>query len=315
MPRTSSLALIAHMSSPSATIGYLNKIGPLPNGNYIRLCSLGRNEIYDDGTGAATYYARTGLQLANLASSNDLSTDNTEGKSLVEIPAYPGQGVTQAMVDNGDLDDVPYVIYAINYEDHSMGHLITGGGPLGKVGISPDGQLVNLEMRSWCDLLRQNGVCDTWSIRCRVKKFGSQPGDEPFPCNYDLSSEWVNGIAVTDVDAESVRDFTASGLLQGTDYFAPGLIEWVTGANAGRFIEVESFTSGGVISLMFMLRHAVQEDDIFNIRRDCTREWEGNNSCDTFNNRQWYRGEPFTPVADAIGLTVPGAAAGGFSDD
>src|SRR5690348_12401701 len=124
MPRTASAALIAHMSSPSATIAYLQKTGPLPDGSYHCMNTTAKDIDYDDGFGVRRYYARTGIQLANLAGSNDLSSDNTEAQTLTEIPTYPGQGFTVAMVENGDLDGVEYVIYAINYEDHSMGHMI-----------------------------------------------------------------------------------------------------------------------------------------------------------------------------------------------
>lgn len=312
MPRTASLALIAHMSSPSSTVAYLNKVGPLPNGNYVCLNSTAYDIDYDDGTGERRYYARTGIQLANIASANDLSADNTEGKTLTELPTYPGQGITQAMVDNGDLDDVPYVIYAINYRDHSMGHLITGGGPIGRVSMTPDGNLLTMELRSWCDLLRQNSVCELWSLRCRVKQFGSQPGEERYPCMYDASGELGAEATVTSVGAESVRDFTVAALGASEGYYAPGKWLWTEGDNAGWTSEIETQTAAGAISLMFVARHPIQIGDKGRPKRDCSREWAGPNSCETYNNREWFRGEPFIPVSDAVGLTVPGAAQGGL---
>jgi hypothetical protein len=54
----------------------------------------------------------------------------------------------------------------------------------------------------------------------------------------------------------------------------------------------------------------VQVGDVFRIRRDCTREWSGHNSCETFANREWFRGEPKIRPAEAMNALVPGAGVG-----
>jgi uncharacterized phage protein (TIGR02218 family) len=311
MPRTCSPALLAHMSSSATTLCFLQKVGPLPDDSYICTTSNSRDMRYDDGTGERIYYARTGVQLSNMASANDLSVDNGEAQTLVEIPTYPNTGITEEMIEAGRLDGVEFVIYKVNYRDLSMGHMIESSGPVGEIRRSIDG-LITIELRSWCDLLRQNSVTERDSLTCRVKRFGSQPGDERFPCMYDLTGEWITSVTVTDVGAETVRDFEASSLGQAANYFSPGLIEWTSGDNQGKFSEVQTFTAGGGISLLFTTKFPIQNGDTFSIRRDCSRKWAGNNSCDTFGNREWFRGEPFIPVSDRIALTVPGAAAGGL---
>lgn len=308
MPRTASAALLAHMASPSRTIAYLLEVGPLPDGSYVRTNSTARDIRYDGDW----FYARTGLQLANIAGTNDLETDNTEAQTLTELPTYPGQGVTTAMVDNGDLDGVEYLIYAINYTDHTMGHCIVHGGPIGRVSYTLDGNLVTMELRAWGDLLRQNSVCSLTSATCRAKQFGSQPGEEREYCGYDLTGEWITDVPVTAVGAEIVRDFTASSLAQATDYFTPGVALWKSGLNEGAYSGIESFASGGVMSLQFVVRHPIQVGDLFDIRRDCTRLLEGNNGCKFYGMILNNRSEAYTPVADHIALTVPGAAAGGL---
>lgn len=315
MPRTCSLALLAHMSSSARTIAYLQKTGPLPDGTYMRITSLGKDVRYDDGSGDGeqTFYARTGLQMANIASANDLSADNSEAQTLAELPTYPGQGVTVDMVENGDLDDLEFVLYVFNYEDHSMGHMILGGGPIGKVRATPDGSLITMELRSWADLLRQNSVAELWALDCRVREFGSQPGEERFPCNYDASAEEGAEFTVTGVGAETVRDFTVAALGASESYYAPGRWRWTEGANAGRTLEIESQSAAGVIALLFVTRHPIQVGDKGRPKRDCSRKWAGHNSCETYNNRQWFRGEPFIPASDYVALTMPGAAQGGYS--
>lgn len=311
MPRTASPALLAHFASPAQTVAYLLKVGPLPDSSYLTMASTGRDVVYDDGDGERTYYARTGVQLANLASTSDLDTDNSEAQTLVNVPVYPGQGLTEAMVDSGELDDVPYVVYAVNYEDLSMGDMVLHSGPVGKVRLQVSG-LVTLELRAWADLLRQNSVVERWSLTCRVKKFGSQPGEERFPCMYDASVELGPELTVTAVGSEVVRHFTVSGLAEAADYYAPGKWLWTAGANVGMTREIQTHDGSGNFTLLFIARKPIQVGDKGRPMRECSREWAGHNSCETYNNRPWFRGEPFIPVADAIGLTVPGAAAGGF---
>lgn len=310
MSKSISIALQNYLGQQATRLCMLEKIGPLPDASFIHITSLDRDVEYDDGDGLATYYASTGAQVSNLAASNDLSVDNGETNTLV--PIYPvTEGITEAMVDNGDLDGVPYVIYKVNYNDLSMGHEVMASGQIGEVRVL-DGGLITFENRSWSQLLKQNSVCEVDSLTCRVKRFGSQPGEERFPCNYDLTGEWVNGVTVTGIGSESVREFSADALTQPDDYFAPGLVLWLTGDNAGRSLEVEGYQSdsnGADITLLITTRYPIQVGDTFDIRRDCTRKWSGHNSCETYNNRLWFRGEPFIPIAETVGLLVPGAAA------
>jgi uncharacterized phage protein (TIGR02218 family) len=305
-----SIALRNHLALPVTTTCYLQKVGPIDSsGTVIALTSLDRDVVYDDGDGPLTYYASTGMQLSNLSASNDLTVDNGESETLV--PVFPVEGITTDMVDSGELDGVEYVVYKVNYNDLTMGHEVMANGQVGNVRIVPGG-LVTFENRSWSQLLQQNSVCELDSLTCRVKQFGSQPGEERFPCNYDITPEWVFGVSVTSVGADNVREFSAGSLMQPDNYFAPGLVVWTSGDNVGQSKEIEQFqtdSSGADISLLFTTRNPIQVGDTFDIRRDCSRKWEGHNSCETYNNRQWFRGEPFIPVSDTVGLLVPGASA------
>lgn len=310
MPRTSSPTLQTFKALRITTLCFLTKIGPLPGGAFVCLTSRGRDVIYDDGSGDGplTYYARTGSEHSAFVSNNDLTVDNGEVNTLKEIPTYPNTGITQEMIDAKALDGVDYVVYQVNYKDLTMGHEIQGSGPVGEV-HQHRGGLITFELRSWTQYLLQNSVVELDSLTCRVKRFGSQPGDELYPCMKDISSYWIHDVPVTSVGAETVREFTASSLAQAQDYFAPGLWVWTTGANAGTSQEIEEFDAGGAVTLRFTTRFPIQVGDEGSIRRDCTRKWSGPNSCNDHGNRPWFRGEPFIPVSDVIALSVPLAAA------
>lgn len=319
MPKNIPIALAIHQALPATTLCYVQKVGPLPGGGYITLTSLDRNVVFDDGGGELTYYARTGMQLSNLSASNDLSVDNGETSTLEELPVYPAEGLTEAMVDNGDLDGLEFTIYQINYMSPSDGGEIIANGPIGEVRIV-EGGLITFEHRSWSQLLKQNSVCELDSLTCRAI-FGSQSvqnsnGDaviQRHPCNYDLTLEWVD-FTVSGVGADVYRQFSTEDLAQGDDYFNPGLVEWHTGANADMNREVDGFeanSNDSDVTLQFSVRNPIQVGDTGRIRRDCTRKWSGHNSCDTYANRQWFRGEPFIPVSDSMALAIPQAGSGG----
>lgn len=321
MPKTIPIALATHQALPATTLCFLQKIGPLPDASYICLTSLDRDVEYDDGSGSGvlTYYAASGMEPSQLSASADLGVDNGETKSLT--PVYPAQGITVTAVDNGDLDGAQFVVYKVNYLDLTMGHEIMAAGTIGEVRITSGG-LVTFENRSWSQHLKQNSVVELDSFTCRAR-FGSMPigtGGGVFeqrqPCNYDLTAEWAD-FTVSAVGAETVREFSSADLTQADDYFAPGLVKWMTGANAGLENEVSGYVgpvadpaSDGTVTLQFTTRNPIQPNDTGRIRRDCTKAWAGHNSCETYSNRPNFRGEPNIPVADAIGLSVPGAAHG-----
>lgn len=161
------------------------------------------------------------------------------------------------------------------------------------------------ELRGPQHQLKQTGIGLT-SITCRVRTFGSQDGEEPFPCKYNASGLWVNG-TVSGVGSESDLVFEDSSRAEADDYFAPGLVEWLTGANAGRTSEVETFASD-IFALRFATPYPIEIGDTYRARPDCTRNWEGHNSCQTYNNRLNFRGEPKLPMGDGGRISTPGAS-------
>jgi hypothetical protein len=314
MPKSIPIEFAAHKAGQLITTSYLLKIGPLRDGSYLRMTSLNRNERYDalDGLGEQSWYAASGIELSTLEATNDLTVDNGEARSL--IPVYPTPGITQAMVDRGDLDGARWIVYEHNYLSSAAGkHEIFGGGKLGACRVV-QGLLVIPELRAWTQLLKQNGLVGKTSLLCR-SIWGSQPlgtgggvEEELFPCRYDASGEWVD-FTIDALGDEVVREFYSADLTQATDYFQFGQVRMEDGANAGQTRELESFTSvggAGFVSLRFTFREPLAIGDHGKIRRGCSKRWAGHNSCDTYGNRPWFNGEPNIPIGDSIAIGVPG---------
>lgn len=304
MSRTIPIALQAHLDEKQTTRCRLLQIKPVLGAvvGYSSAVEITYNAA--DGYGAVTYQVLSGFDQSAVASTSSTDVDNSEAKVL----ALAGGPITEAAINAGTYDGAEFTVMEVNYADLTQGHYVLQHGYIGKASVIR-GQAFTLELRSLVDLLRQV-PWEKWQRLCRVRKFGSQPGDERFPCMYDLTGEWVAGVPVTSLGVESTRTFTASSLAQAADYFAPGLILWTTGANAGLEFEVEAFGLGGIITTVFPMPYVPDVADEFDIRRDCTREWEGHNSCDTYANRLNIRAEPKMRPADALATQIPGASSG-----
>lgn len=299
--KTIPLALANHKAQNATTLTDLLKIGPLLDGTFRGLTLLDQPVTY----AGLTYHARTGMQMSGISGSSDLGVDNAEVTTLQPIAAFPLEGITQAQIDSGALDKAAFIVLRVNFMDLTQGAETVHSGTIGEMRTRVGGLSI-LELRGLSDQLKQT-LCELDSLNCRAR-FGSQVGEERFPCTYSLAAEWIAGTATTVTEADRVF---GSGLAQAVDYFAPGVVRWLTGANTGTEQEVEGFASGGV-TLLYPTPALIVTGDTFQIRRDCTRKASGNNSCRTFFGTSWttkFRGEPHIPVGDSASLLSPGASA------
>jgi uncharacterized phage protein (TIGR02218 family) len=303
MSHTIPVALQTHLNQDATTTCRLLRIAP-KRGAAFGYSSTNRAVDYNDGAGLITYQVQSGFDVSTVVGSADTSVDNAEARVL----ALAGGPVTEAMINAGELDGAEFSLYEVNYLGLVTGrHKVVMHGYVGRA-RSLRGAAFTLELRSLIDLLRQE-PWEKYQRRCRVRQFGSQPGDERFPCMFALAPELVTGVAVTSVGTEANRTFTASSLAQAAAYFAPGMLTWTTGPNAGLSFEIETFATGGVITLAFPMPYLPVAGHQFTIRRECSREWSGHNSCQTFANRANFRGEPKMRPADAAATQIPGANA------
>jgi uncharacterized phage protein (TIGR02218 family) len=230
--------------------------------------------------------------------------------------------ISEELIAAGVYDYATYTIYLVNYEDLSMGHVImpAGFGQTGRMTVDASGLAFKTELTDLTKQLKQN-IVEKDSITCRAI-YGSQPigtgggvVEQRFPCGATL--EWSSTQTVTAVGEESNRTLTASGLGAAANAYVPGMLEWLTGRNAGHSYEVESQDASGNISLWTETQFPIQAGDTFRIRHDCTKWVYGTHGCqDNFSAVspvEWklhYRGEPFIPISDADAINTPGATIG-----
>lgn len=315
MSRNIPAALQAHLLLSATTTCRLLRIelksGDSPAGppTVYGITTLDRDILYDDGDGPINYVASNGFDPSAISSDVGYSVDNAEGYALIsdDVP-----GVTVEMAEAGDLDDAQWKAYLVNFEDLTMGHAVLDAGDLGEV-PTKYGMLWVPELLSYMMRLHQP-VGGVWSRTCRAI-FGS-PADSQTGCGVDVEPLWVIG-EVLSVGAESDRVFTGDNVT-ATIVPVPGRVQWLTGANAGREYATEE-VDGDTVSLNETAAYAIAPGDQYRIRPDCRKRYE-EDCIVTWDNGPNFKGEPKTPVGDAMSIMTPGGqlpGGGGFvgSDD
>lgn len=291
------VALQSHLDGDATTLCLLTRIA-CKDGTVIGFADLDVDIAYDDGDGTVTYEAENGgLAPQRLQASSDLTVDNTELQGWVS-----SSGITEAQIRAGLFDYAQVRIYRVNYMDTSQGHEIVATGTAGETVFSANGW--KTEFRSLVQQLRQP-ISKLYSLTCRAKFGDAQCGK---------SFTWVSG-TVTSVGVETDRLFD-SGVSGADDLYNLGVVEWLTGDNAGGQMEVDDFGSGEFV-LSLAMPYAIQVGDTFRVRKDCNKEWDdASNGC-LFHwagdRALHFRGEPHIPVADGGASMIPGTEIG--SDD
>lgn len=296
MGRAIPTPIAVQLASPTSTMTRIVKF-MLGSGVVWGICMTNRDVVYDDGTGPVTYVAANGFDPSTLSTDASYSVDNAEGNALIsnDIP-----GITEEMVETGQLDDAQWICYYVNYNALDAGsHVILDAGDLGQVTVK-EGVIYTPELLSFMMRLKQT-IGGTWSRTCRAV-FGS-PAASQTGCGVDAEALWQN-FAVTTVGAEDDRTFDLSGA--SGDFF-PGRVQWLTGDNAGLLCAVEEQDSDGTISLIETTPYAIAPGDTGRIRIDCDKT---KTMCvDVHNNYPNMKAEDTIPVGEAGSISVPGAQA------
>lgn len=296
-------ALLAQdLAEPSYRECRLWKITPV-EGPILSLTNLDIDVKYDDGKGDGllTYKARHGYSTFEVATSADLSVDNSEMEVL--LAEYEVDGFTADSIQRGLYDEARYVEYLVNYLALDHGHTIMGGGKLGRIRLV-DNMVCFPELRSLTQVLKQKSIIEKGSNSCRATF-----GDER--CGFDTSPLWED-FTVIAVGAETDRTFTMDGTPPADNSLNPGLTQFYTGNNAGRYYEHEG-NVGATISLAIPTEKTIQVGDTGRRRVNCTNQLTGALGCISFGRRLSYRGEWYRPVSESEQLQSPGGASTGSS--
>jgi len=302
-----------HLDEAATTTTALLRVS-LRNGTVYGLAALDRDVEYNDGDGLLTYVATNGFDPSAISADIAYSVDNAEGYALIsnDVP-----GVTVEMVEAGELDDAEWVVYLVDYENTSRGHVVLDAGDLGEV-RTRDGLVWIPELLSYAMRLRQP-VGHVWSRTCRAE-FGSDANSQT-GCGFDAEGLWAEG-QVTEVGEESDRTFVGD-LIDSSNWPTepfPGRLEWLSGDNVGRQYSLESFAAdseAGAVVLTEPMPYTIQSGDSYRLRPDCGKRY-AEDCVAIWDNGVNFKGEPLIPVGDSTAIQTPGgqlARGGGFTGE
>jgi uncharacterized phage protein (TIGR02218 family) len=314
MPRNVPAELSSHLLGGATTICVLVRIIPVqPGYSEYGVTTHDADVSYDDGDGPLLYSAAIGTEPSTLVAGSDMSVSGGESKQL--MPAFDTP-VSEADMVAGAYDFAKVRIYVVNYKDLTSGrHILLQTGTLGRNTITDNGLSWVTEIRGLTQKLKQS-ITEKWSLTCRAT-FGSVPigtgtpglKEERSPCKFDAEALWEEG-TVDSVGTDTTQLFVTSGLSPAYGG-SPGIVKWLTGNNAGRTDEVETFADDAgeqTIGLTFGSMFPIVAGDTFEFRDDCPKTPA---ACKARSNWPNYRGEPSIPVADNGALTAGSGSIGG----
>lgn len=234
---------------------------------------------------STTFEPDSGLIASEIRASSDLAADAQEAEGVLSSSRITETDILDGKWDNADVE-----AWRVNWENTAQRVLLRRGS----IGQLRRGRVSFVaEMRSLTHILSQT-VGRTYQSTCDAAL-----GDPRCGINLESGAYKGAGSVTALVDA---RSFTASGLgLYADGWFTGGSVEWLTGANAGRRVEVVAHTLvGGVatISLLELPVRSIAAAHTFAIRAGCNKALA---TCGAkFANVPNFRGFPSIPGNDAI---------------
>lgn len=276
--RTASSNLTAHLASEVITLAACWKL-TLTDGTV-----MGFTDHTSDLTiSSQLYVASTGFSPTSIETKDKFAVDNLDVAGILDAAA-----ITEADIMAGKYDFAEIEIFMVNVADLTQGIVLHRRGWLGEVSLK-NGQFI-AEVRGLAQKLSQN-IVELYSPTCRAVL-----GDGR--CKVNLAGFTAIG-AVDTVTSRQV--FISDSMTQAAGYFSGGEVEWLTGANAGRRMEIKEF-SNTQFTLVLPMPNNIAAGDTFNAVAGCDKTFE---TCVAkFNNAVNFRGEPHVPGMDKMLATA-----------
>jgi len=229
------------------------------------------------------YKAATGFSPTSIETKDKFSVDNLDVAGILDAAA-----ITEVDIMAGKYDFAEIEIFMVNVTDLSQGIITHRRGWLGEVTLK-NGQFI-AEVRGLAQKLSQN-IVELYSPTCRAI-FGDGR------CKVNLASYTVGG-AVNIITSRQV--FISNSMTQAAGYFSGGEIQFLTGANAGRRMEIKEFANKQ-FTLVLPMPNNIAIGDSFNAIAGCDKTI--GTCAGKFANAVNFRGEPYVPGMDKMLATA-----------
>ena len=272
--RTASAGLNAHLSGEVTSLAICWKLSLVDNS------IMGFTDHTSDLTiSSQLYKAATGFSPTSIETKDRFSVDNLDVAGILD-----SSSITESDIMAGKYDFAEIEIFMVNVTDLTQGRIVHRRGWLGEVSLK-NGQFI-AEVRGLTQKLSQN-IVELYSPTCRAV-FGDAR------CKVNLASYTVGGTINT---VTSRQVFISNSMTQAAGYFSSGEVRWLTGANAGRRMEIKEFANKQ-FTLVLPMPNNIAVGDTFNAIAGCDKTF---NSCfSKFSNAVNFRGEPYVPGMDKM---------------
>lgn len=238
-----------------------------------------------DGVDTVRYSSQEEMSPQNIQTESNFEVDNTD------LLGWFDEDMEKLIV-SGKFGMAEVTIYRVAYQRPENGVEIVAYGTVGEVDFAQDNKgKRKIEFRSLMQQLKQK-VNENYSLLCRAQ-FGDERCGKPFV--------WETA-TVTAVDDVNLR-FKLGGLARPDGWFDFGVVEFTSGDNTGKDLEIETWSATGDVVLSFSTPYPMKVNDTVRIRRDCGKT---ETDCMGYNNIPNMRAEHLTPVENAA-VMVPGA--------
>ena len=276
--RTASSPLNAHLAGEVTSLAICWKL------TLVDTSVMGFTDHTSDLTiSSQLYKAATGFSPTSIETKDRFSVDNLDVAGVLDTAS-----ITEADIMAGKYDFAEIEIFMVNVTDLTQGTITHRRGWLGEVSLK-NSQFI-AEVRGLTQKLSQN-IVELYSPTCRAI-FGDTR------CKVNLASFTV-GSTVNTVTSRQV--IICNSMTQAAGYFSSGEIRWLTGANAGRRMEIKEF-SNKQFTLVLPMPNNIAVGDTFNAIAGCDKTF--NNCFSKFSNAVNFRGEPYVPGMDKMLATA-----------
>ncbi|WP_444452285.1 DUF2163 domain-containing protein [Rhodobacter capsulatus] len=238
--------------------------------------------LWFDGT---AFEPESGLSASEVRSGSDLSVDAQDAQGVLT-----SDRITETDILDGRWDNATVEVWRVNWSAPAQRVLLRRGA----IGQIRRGRLAFVaEVRSLAHVLGQT-VGRTFQANCDAAL-----GDTR--CGINAETPIYTGTG-TVVARQRDRAFATEGLqAYAAGWFSYGRIQWTSGANAGRQVEVLSHVIVDGVVILTLLEAPVRpitETDAFTVRAGCDKSLA---TCRTkFANVANFRGFPHIPGQDAV---------------
>ncbi|MGK9234769.1 DUF2163 domain-containing protein [Inquilinus limosus] len=239
--------------------------------------------------GAVTYHAATGYTRSAIANQTGMAVDNLDLEGVLDHETIRPEEIRAGLFDYAEVR-----IFQVNWADLSQGQMLLRRGRLGEVVTLSDGTFRS-ELRGLVQALAQT-VGEVYQVECRADL-----GDHR--CKVDLAPFRA---AATITQVADRRTVVASCADQRAvdGWFNGGLARFLGGPNAGRAIEIRSWTQAGNLVLHLPAPYLPAISDELELTPGCDKTRD---SCiNKWANIVNFRGEPLLPGRDQV-LRYPDA--------